>query len=250
MRLRGIFAAAAGISFCVGTLVLSLIVNAYGQLDTEWAYKSAFVTQYGVTGIALFIWPFMPESPTWLISVNKDTQAIKALKRLGQSEAEIEVSLATIKYTLEKAREESSGVTYAELFRKTNLRRTIIASMPLIIQQFSGVNWIAGYFTYYAQLAGYSTAMSYKLNITQQVLSMVGNINSVSEGTITGAVLTHEWFLIESFGRRGLSLWGLIGLTVVLFIAGGTACLETIAGNRATVSLILIYCWGYNMTIG
>jgi hypothetical protein len=52
--------------------------------------------------------------------------------------------------------------------------------MPLSIQAFCGVFWVAGFSTYYMQLAGYSTAMSFKLGIVQQVISMVGNLCAVS----------------------------------------------------------------------
>lgn len=47
-----------------------------------------------------------------------------------------------------------------------------------------------------------------------------------------------------------MNLWGLVALTVILFIAGGTATLGTIEGNKATVGFILVYCWLYNATIG
>lgn len=65
-------------------------------------------------------------------------------------------------------------------FKRSNLRRTIIASMPLSIQAFSGIYWIAGYATYYFQLAGFSTSMSFKLGIAQQCCSVLGNVMSVS----------------------------------------------------------------------
>lgn len=89
-------------------------------------------------------------------------------------------TVTQIQYTLERIQQETEGVTYAQLFRKTNLRRTVVACMPLSIQPFTGVLWVAGYLLYYTQLAGFSTPMSYKLNITQQVLSTTGNITSVS----------------------------------------------------------------------
>jgi hypothetical protein len=42
----------------------------------------------------------------------------------------------------------------------------------------------------------------------------------------------------------------MIGLTTLLLLAGITATLGTLAGNRATISFILVYCWYYNLTIG
>ena len=55
----------------------------------------------------------------------------------------------------------------------------MIAVMPLSIQAFSGIFWIAGYATYYFQLAGYTTQESFHLGIIQQCLSVFGNVLSV-----------------------------------------------------------------------
>jgi SP family general alpha glucoside:H+ symporter-like MFS transporter len=144
--------------------------------------------------------------------------------------------LANIKITLDEVRRETEGVTYLECFRKSNLRRTIISIAPLSVQQFTGIVFAASYSTYYAQLAGYSTAFSFKLQIIQQVLSMFGNVIS--------------WYLIDSVGRRALTIYGVAGLTVVLWVMGGLAVGGSPMELRATVAMILIYCFLYNVTIG
>jgi hypothetical protein len=180
MKLRGICVAAGAVAFCIGTLVLALIVNAYGTLDNQWAYQSAILTQYFVTGIGIAFVYWMPESPSWAVSKDKHDLAFNASKRLGMSDDEASRSLLNIKMTIEKVAAETEGASYAQLFKKTNRRRTVVAFMPLVIQPFTGVLWVAGYFLYYTQLAGFSTSMSYKLNICQQVLSTSGNITSAS----------------------------------------------------------------------
>jgi len=180
LKLRGICVAAGAVAFCIGTLVLALIVNAYGTLDNQWAYQSAILTQYFITGIGIAFVYWMPESPSWAMSQDKPDLALAASKRLGMTDSEASRSILNIKMTIDKAAAETEGASYAQLFKKTNRRRTVVAFMPLVIQPFTGVLWVAGYFLYYTQLAGFSTAMSYKLNITQQVLSTVGNITSVS----------------------------------------------------------------------
>lgn len=180
MKLRGICVAAGAVAFCIGTLVLALIVNAYGTLENEWAYQSAIVTQYFVTGIGIVFVYWMPESPSWAVSKGRMEIALNACKRLGMSNEEASQSVLNIKMTIDKIAAETEGASYAQLFKKTNRRRTIVAFMPLVIQPFTGVLWVAGYFLYYTQLAGFSTEMSYKLNICQQVLSTSGNITSVS----------------------------------------------------------------------
>lgn len=108
--------------------------------------------------------------------------------------------------------------------------------MPLVIQQFTGIVFAASYSTYYAQLAGYSTDMSFKLQIIQQVLSMTGNVLS--------------WYLIDKVGRRCLTLYGTISLTAVLWLMGGLAVGGSVAELKGAVAMILIYCFLYNVTIG
>lgn len=99
-----------------------------------------------------------------------------SLHKLGYNPADAILKAVLINQTLEEARRETEGVSYLECLRKSNLRRTMTSIMPLIIQVFSGITFVAGYFTYYLQLAGYSTKQSYQLQIAQPVLSIVGNL--------------------------------------------------------------------------
>lgn len=86
------------------------------------------------------------------------------------------------------------------------------------------------------QLAGYSTSASFKLQIVQQVISLVGNVMS--------------WYLVDRVGRRNLTFYGLVVLTVILFLMGGLAVAATPGAIKGTVAMILLYCWWYNVTIG
>ena len=78
--------------------------------------------------------------------------------------------------------------------------------------------------------------MSFKLQIIQQVLSMLGNVMS--------------WYLIDKVGRRALTIYGTAGLTVILWIMGGLAVGGSPGELKGTVAMILLYCWLYNVTIG
>lgn len=184
-----------------------------------------------------------PRSPWWLVSRDREEEALKSLEKLGYSASSGENArrLAQIKTTLDDVRQETEGVSYLECFRKSNLRRTIISISAIVFQQLSGISFATSYSTYYAQLAGFSTAMSFKLQIAQQVLSMVGNALS--------------WYLIDRAGRRNLTLYGMVALTVTLWIMGGLAVAgETGSGDanvlRGCVALILVYCFFYNVSIG
>ncbi|KUL89531.1 hypothetical protein ZTR_04285 [Talaromyces verruculosus] len=243
LALRGMLTCVTALAYCIGPLIVALITNTTGTYDNRWAYRAVFVAQYAYAAVAFAGIFFMPESPWWLVSKDREENALASLSRLGYSDLERSKKLAFIKVTLEQVRRETEGATYLECFRRSNLRRTIISIAPLTIQALSGVVFAAGYFTYYLQLAGYSDAMSFRIQITQQVLSTVGNIMS--------------WFIIDRVGRRNIMIYGLGILTCVLMILGGLAVVGSDTNNsnspgaiRGTVAMILIYSWWYNVTIG
>ncbi|UKZ83265.1 hypothetical protein TrVFT333_011072 [Trichoderma virens FT-333] len=236
LALRGIFTCCIGVSYGIGPLVAFLIINYTGQVDSRWAYRSVFCSQFGFAAVALVLWPFMPESPWFLAGKGRTEKALKSLHKLGYSGEEGEKKLALINLTLEQIRKETEGVTYVECFKKSNLRRTVISIMPLCIQSLSGIAFVAGYFTYYLQLAGYSTSMSYKIQISQPVLSIIGNIMAAA--------------CVDSIGRRNITFYGLIILTAILLIIGALGLSHQLSEIKGTVAFILIYSWWYNVSIG
>jgi SP family general alpha glucoside:H+ symporter-like MFS transporter len=234
-KLRGVLTAAAPISMTLGSLIASLIINFTGDQQSHWAYRTAFASEYSFAGFATLFLPFIPESPWWLADKEKDDKALNSLGKLGYTFLQAEQQLGVIKRTLSKAREETKRASYLECFRRSNLRRTIVSSMPLAIHALCGVSFVASYSTYYQQLAGYSTQASFHLSIVQGILSLVGNICS--------------WFLIDRVGRRSLSFWGLTLLTLLLLLTGGLAVAATPGAIKGTVALLLVYCFVFNVTI-
>lgn len=86
------------------------------------------------------------------MSKGQNDKALASLHKLGYTGERGAQRLALVQVTLEEVKKETAGVTYAECFRKSNLRRTIISIMPMCIQSLSGIAFVAGYFTYYLQL--------------------------------------------------------------------------------------------------
>ncbi|KXL48489.1 hypothetical protein M433DRAFT_75381 [Acidomyces richmondensis BFW] len=234
LQLRGVLTAAAGIPYTFGPFIVTLLVNSYGTLQTRWAYRGIFVSQFGMTIIGLLGLPFMPESPWWLINHGKDEKAARSLGRLG--EIDVTKRLAVIKLTLEQIRKESDGVTFIECFRKSNLRRTIIGIAPLSIQALSGISF-TGYFSYYIQLAGHTDSFSFKLGVVMSVTAMLGNMAS--------------WLVVDRVGRRDLTIYGLIIVFSCMTIIGGLGTQTTSKTCiDAVISWMIIWVVFYNVTIG
>ncbi|KAH9223011.1 putative maltose permease [Leptodontidium sp. 2 PMI_412] len=233
--LRGILSSAAAIAFTFGPFLVALIQKGEGSKTTRWAYRSIFVAQYGVLAIGVAGWPFMPESPWWLLSKGKEAKAANALRKLGYTPEDVEKRMAAIVLTLEEVKRETEGASFLECFRKSNLRRTMISIAPLSIQALSGVFFVSAYSTYYYQSV-YSSDMSFILQIVQQVLSLIGNVCS--------------WFIIDRIGRRNSQFYGLLLLTVILVVTAALATVGSLPALKGSCALILLYCFVYNVTIG
>jgi SP family general alpha glucoside:H+ symporter-like MFS transporter len=222
--------------FTLGPLTSAIIVEKTGNFDTRWAYRAVFCAQFAYAGIAaIFVW-FMPESPVWLISVGQRDKALRSLQRLYSTETQVTMRASQIQTTLEQAERETEGATYLECFKGSNLRRTILSIAPLSIQALSGVYFISSYGTYYIELAGYSTSDSFKLQIVQHGLAMSGNICS--------------WYLVDRVGRRLLTFWGVLILTIILMVCAGLATAGTPGTIKGSVAMIVVYNFFYNISIG
>ena len=147
LALRGIFACGVGVSYGLGPLVAFIIIAYTGETDTRWAYRTVFCAQWGFAAVSTAFVYWMPESPWWLMMKGRREAVLRSLDGLGYSGEHGRMKLAQMEMTLDQVKAETEGVTFAECFRKSNLRRTIISIMPLCIQALSGIAFVAGYFT-------------------------------------------------------------------------------------------------------
>ncbi|QPG75837.1 hypothetical protein FOA43_003199 [Brettanomyces nanus] len=124
MALRGFIVACCSLSLCVGPFICYLINNTTSAYTTRMAYRGVFLPQwiFSITCLPLF---FMPESPFWLLKVNRHDAARKSLLRLFnpvQAEQQFGLMLTTVEESIKI----SDSSTYADCFRKKDIRRTLI----------------------------------------------------------------------------------------------------------------------------
>ncbi|KAL3466523.1 general substrate transporter [Aspergillus heterothallicus] len=233
---RGILTCGSALMMTIGPLTASIIIEKTGNSASRWAYRAVFCSQFAFGGVAMIFAPFMPESPVWCMSANKEEKATRMLRRLGiTDETEITHHVASMRTNLQDDETQASA-TFLECFRRENLRRTIISIMPLATQALGGVYFIGSYGTYYMQLAGYNTSSSFKLQIAQHGLAMAGNICS--------------WFLVDRVGRRPLTFWGHLSLTVILLLVASLGTAGSPGAVKASVGFIVMYNFFYNISIG
>jgi SP family general alpha glucoside:H+ symporter-like MFS transporter len=92
---------------------------------------------------------FAPESPWWLIRRGRKEEALRSIERLGDGNTETaQQSLAMIERTVKIEASLGGSPSLLELFKGTDLRRTIITCLIYASQNFAG-NLVANQATFF-----------------------------------------------------------------------------------------------------
>jgi SP family general alpha glucoside:H+ symporter-like MFS transporter len=90
-----------------------------------------------------------PESPWWLVRHGRKEEALRSIERLGNDSAEqSQQTLAMMERTVEIENQMGGAPTLLDLFKGTDLRRTIITCLMYASQNFAG-NLIANQATFF-----------------------------------------------------------------------------------------------------
>jgi sugar porter (SP) family MFS transporter len=229
-----------------------------GQSQAAWRLPLALqCVPSTILGIGTF---FLPYSPRWLMNKDREDEAMKTLIRLRRVPADdirIKIELLEIKAATIFEREtavELYGTSisrlavnfqqYKDLFVVAHLRkRTVIACLLQIIQQFTGINAII----YYAPQIFSSIGLSGN-SVNLLATGVVGIINFFS--TIPAILFLDRW------GRRKVLIIGAIGMGVSQLIVGTLIAVykDKWATNRsagwATCVFIWIYISNFAFSIG
>ncbi|KAG5752245.1 hypothetical protein H9Q70_005106 [Fusarium xylarioides] len=233
------------VNFCwgLGQEIGIGVIHAMLKRDDEWAYRIPYALQW--------MWPlpliigifFAPESPWWLVRRGRTQDAKEALLRLTSLDRETDFdadeTIAMMVHTTALEEKITSGASYWDCFKGTDLRRTEIVCMIWAIQNLSG-NSFSNYSTYFLEQAGLSADKAYSFALGQYGINMAG---------VFGA-----WGLMTlGIGRRSLVLYGLCGLCSMLLIMGFLGLVPEAHRSQsslATGCMMIVWALFYQLTIG
>ncbi|KAJ1554037.1 hypothetical protein HK096_005269, partial [Nowakowskiella sp. JEL0078] len=238
VQLRGYLTTYVNLCWVIGQIIGAGVLRLMLERNDEWAYRIPFAIQW--------LWPvpiiigtmLAPESPWWLVRQGRYDDAKAALHRLTSvdyPETKINDSLLDMIQTnkLEKSRE--SGVGYLDCFKGIDRRRTLIVCMTWSIQSLCGSAFMS-YSTYFYEQAGLSTSYAFDFSMIQYALGFIGTVGS--------------WFLMGYLGRRTIYCYGLFGLTILLLCIGFVSISGFSNAGLIIGSLLLIYTFAYDLSIG
>ncbi|KAH7161520.1 general substrate transporter [Dactylonectria macrodidyma] len=239
LPLRGWLTAMTNFFLFCGLITFNGVLYEFGPLNTKLAYRLPLALQGIVPGVMLLtIWVW-PESPTYLIRWGKRERALKAIRRLYGPDGIIdhEGLYAQIEETLDHERNGAvDNRGYKECFNKENRKRTLIAIFAFTMVQASGGIFVLGYQSYYYQLIGYETKMSFLLSMMCNLVMFVATVLS--------------WFLLDCVGRRPMFVWGELITACCLFVVGGCSIGATIVWYKAAVAFIFTWAFFFQLTVG
>ncbi|KAA8618748.1 AraJ Arabinose efflux permease [Pyrenophora tritici-repentis] len=217
--LRGACTATLQMSWSIGGIIVAAATLGYNKRNDQWAWRGPLALQWVFPTPIMVLIFFAPESPWWLVRRGRKEEALNSIKRLGRrngTQAAAEDTLAMMERTVQIEAHMGGEPRLIDLFKGTDLRRTMITCLIYASQNFAG-NLIANQATFFFEQAGMSTDFSFKLNLINSCLQLIANMCS--------------WPLSGWFGRRTIYLTGTAINVALLFLLGICASIEQ---NKAT----------------
>ncbi|KAF5002330.1 hypothetical protein FDECE_10646 [Fusarium decemcellulare] len=239
-RIRGFMLSLFQLWIIVGSFLASCVLEGTSKIDGKWSWKSAVASQFGIGVICLGTFVLLvPESPYYLATRGKTDKARNALVRLHRPDPgfhvdeELNTIISAIEHEKSVTRKDAS---YLDCFRGVDRRRTLLACLPMVMQQFGGFPLCGNYLAYFLRLAGLDDA--FLITVIANVLSIVAILVSFS--------------LVEKVGRRPQLLYGFAGMLPCLLAISilGWVGKGTDANGRALAAFSIIWNILYFISLG
>ena len=219
-EIRGAISSLNQLNIVVGIL-LAFIVNALLANAEAWRWMLGLAA---IPSLVLLIGMFfLPETPRWLVSQDRDEDARDVLRR-SRNEEETEKEIRDIR---EVEEQEEGGLR--ELTASWVRPALIVAVGLAVFQQIIGINTIIYYAPTTLTNVGYGAAAAIYANL------IIGVVNVLM-------TLVAIW-IIDRVGRKPLLLVGLVGMVASLTILGlSTLLLSEPSSPTDAVAVITLLC--------
>ncbi|QEU59484.1 hypothetical protein KDRO_D00160 [Kluyveromyces lactis] len=227
----------------IGQVIAAGVLKACQEhlANDELGWRLPFALQW-IWPVPLIVGIYLaPESPWWLVRKGRIDQAKRSVTRIltlptSEKDKLTDIMITKMRMTVEKEnRLASESSSYMDCFKGIDARRTRITCLTWVMQNLTG-SALMGYSTYFYEKAGLDTSAAFTFSIVQYVIGIVGTLTS--------------WFLSSRAGRFTILFWGVFFQTIVMFITGGLGFSSSEGASWGAGSMLLIYNFFYNSTLG
>jgi SP family general alpha glucoside:H+ symporter-like MFS transporter len=238
LAFRPYLTAYTNMCFAIGQFISAGVLQSLLARDDQWSYRIPWAIQWLWPAPLMVVAFFMPESPWWLARKGKLEAAEHNVKRLmaENEKPRAKNTVAMMVHTNEIELETTSGTSYFDCFKGTDLRRTEIACVIFAGQVLAGSTF-AYSGTYFFEQAGMSAADAYKLALGGTAVAFVGTILS--------------WILMRIAGRRTIYLGGMMSMCICLLLIGFLAIAKHSSSATWTQSAFcILWLFSFSLSAG
>jgi len=228
--IRGVIVGSYQLAITIGLLLAAIVNNATQGRNDSGSYRIPIAVQF-LWAIILVVGLFLlPETPRYLIKMDKYEEAAKALGKLRRLPVDHPAIIEELNEVQSNHLYEMSlgKSSYIECFKGSLGKRLLTGCLLQSLQQLTGVNFIFYYGTQYFKRAGF------KDPFIIQVITNCVNVASTFPGL----------YMVEKLGRRNLLLLGAVGMCVcqyIVAITGTVSGTTDLPAQRAAIAFVCIY---------
>ncbi|GKZ43701.1 hypothetical protein AbraIFM66951_005177 [Aspergillus brasiliensis] len=185
---RGLVVISLQLFLVCGSLLASGVNKAFATRDDSVGWRTVTGIQFIFPVLIILFTIFISDSPRWLLSKNRDEDALAVLRRLRPKEHAANGQCASELQEIRGAlQEEVHKASWLDLIRGSNLRRSSIVMVFYFFQQATGQAYVSTYQTKFYQQNGYAD-QAYTYPIITSVLGMVAMLPAM--------------YFVDKLGRR------------------------------------------------
>lgn len=213
-RVRGALGAFTAIFLSLGILI-TYVIGAFVPWNVlAWILSAFPALLFG----AMYL---MPETPSWLLSNNREEEAKKSLQFLRGAHTDITGEFERLKANLAKGAN-SQQIQPRELLKGSVLKPLLLSMALMLLQQFSGINSIIYFTVFIFQKAG---------------STMDKNLSTIIVGIVQLLATIASMFLVDRAGRRLLLLVSGVVMAISLAALGAFFYMLEVYGNDVQLTL-------------
>ncbi|KAK3380817.1 sugar porter family MFS transporter, partial [Podospora didyma] len=214
-----------------GTAVGVLISSATEAIDSKLCYQIPLYTLYAMPVVTICTIFFMPESPRWLLLKGREEEAMKSLTWIRNGaydpltlQSEFEEMRLNALHELES----QSAWLFLDIFRGTNLRRTLLCIGVGLINPAIGAMFVIAFGTYFFKFTGVSDP--FRWIVVAQWIGVVG--------------LLSAYYGLRMWGRRTMLLIGTSMCGISMLFLGLIFSIPSIHGSSAvSIGVVFLFSW-------